>query len=103
MFATSLMNGLGLSKGAVYDGFPMLHHIFDLPSLMSAMTNGFQVDPRRWPLKDGYPAIASKRAQVLTYSMAHFMVSTLDLMKYDSIRNCLSNPLGYIRAHGLTV
>jgi hypothetical protein len=77
VFATSLMNGLGLSKGAVIDGFPMLHHIFDLPSLISAKTNGFRVDPRRWPLKDGYPAIASKRAQTLTYSEAHFMASIL--------------------------
>jgi hypothetical protein len=81
VFATSLMSGLGLSKGAVFDGFPMLHPIFELPSLISAKTNGYRVDPRRWPLKDGYPAVASKRAQVLTYSLAHFMVSTSDLMK----------------------
>lgn len=75
VFATSLMNGLGLSKGAVFDGFPMLHPIFEHPTLMSAKANHYRVDPRAWPLKDGYPAIASKRAQTLTYSLAHFMVS----------------------------
>jgi hypothetical protein len=55
--------------------------------LISAKAEGFPVDPRRWPLKDGHPAVASKRAQVLTYSLAHFMVSTSDIMKYVRIRS----------------
>ena len=76
VFAMSLMNGLGLSKGAVVNGFPMLHHIFEQPTILSALNHGLRVDPRRWPLKDRYPAIASKRAQVLTYSLSHFMVRT---------------------------
>lgn len=79
VFATSLMNGLGLSKGAIVDGFPMLHHIFDQPTILSALNHGLRVDPRRWPLKDRYPAIASKRAQVLTYSLSHFMVRSTHL------------------------
>jgi hypothetical protein len=78
VFATSLMNELGLSRGAVSDGFPMLHHtIFEQPTILSAMSNGLWVDARQWPLKDKYPAIASKRTQVLTYSLFHFMVSLI--------------------------
>jgi hypothetical protein len=72
--ATSLMNPLGLSRAAVKDGFPMLLKIFMQPNIASAMQLGFQVDVRNWPLKDGYPAVASKRTQVLTYSLNHFMV-----------------------------
>ena len=74
VFATSLMNGLGLSKGAISDGFPMLHAIFHQPSILSAMNDGFRINLRRWLLKDHYLAIVSKRAQVLTYSFSHFMV-----------------------------
>ena len=74
VFATSLMNGLGLSKGALVDGFPMLNPIFKEPSILSAMNKGFNINPRKWPIKDSYPAIASKRAQVLTYSFSYFMV-----------------------------
>jgi hypothetical protein len=78
VFATSLMRELGLSLGAITDGFPMLHHkIFNQPSILSAMKTGFSVDPRAWPMKNKYPAIASKRAQVLTYSLSHFMVSPI--------------------------
>ena len=75
MLATGLMNPLGLSKGVIKDGFPTLHNIFVHFTIASAMKQGLDVDPRAWPLKDGYPAIASKRAQILTYSLAHFMVS----------------------------
>jgi hypothetical protein len=78
VFATSLMNELGLSRGAVTDGFPMLHHtIFEQPTILSAMKSGFRVDARVWPMKNKYPAIASKRTQVLTYSLSHFMVSLI--------------------------
>lgn len=76
VLATSLMNPLGLSMGVIKDGFPMLHKIFRQPTIMSAMKHGFEINPRKWPTKDGHPAIASKRAQVLTYSVEHFMVST---------------------------
>jgi hypothetical protein len=69
------MHRLGLSKGALYDGFPMLHSIiFEQPTILSAMNCGFRIDPQTWPLKDTYPSIASKRAQVLTYSENHFLV-----------------------------
>jgi hypothetical protein len=73
--ATSLMNPLGLSRAVVRDGFPMLHKTFTQPAISSAMERGFQVDKRVWPMKGGFPAIASKRAQILTYSLGHFMVS----------------------------
>ena len=87
-FATSLMNGLGLSRGAVSDGFPMLHAgIFEQPTIISAMKKDFVVDPRRWPLKDKYPAVASKRTQTLTYSLTHFMVSIVGL--YFETLSCL--------------
>jgi hypothetical protein len=75
VLATSLMNPLGLSRGVVKDGFPMLHKVFVQPTVSLAMRRGLEVDARAWPLKDGYPAIASKRAQILTYSLEHFMVS----------------------------
>jgi hypothetical protein len=75
VFATSLMHPLGLSKGALKDGFPMLLPLFSQPTILSAMNNGFKIDARKWPLKGRYPAIASKRAQVLTYSMNHFLAS----------------------------
>ena len=75
VLATGLMNPLGLSKGVIKDGFPTLHNIFVHFTIASAMKQGLDVDPRAWPLKDGYPTIASKRAQILTYLLAHFMVS----------------------------
>jgi hypothetical protein len=75
VFATSLMDQLGLSKGALVDGFPMLHAgLFHQPSMMSARVNKFYVDARTWPKYKGYPAIASKKAQIYTYSLSHFMV-----------------------------
>jgi hypothetical protein len=74
VLATSLMNPLGLSRAAVKDGFPMLMKIFKQPTIASAMLHGAEIDVREWPVKDGYPAIASRRTQELTYSPEHFMV-----------------------------
>jgi len=80
VLATSLMDPLGLSKGATRDGFPMLHcsksrNVFTQPTISSAMKHGFEVDTRYWPVKGGRPATASRRAQILTYSLGHYMVS----------------------------
>jgi len=75
VFATSLMNGLGLSRGALKDGFPVLLDTFEHPSILVSKAHGFKIDPKRWPLKNGFPAIASKKAQILTYSDTHFLVS----------------------------
>jgi hypothetical protein len=75
VFATSLMHPLGLSRGAIFDGFPMLHNIFEQPTILSAMNNSFRIDARKWPLTNSYPAIASKKAQIFSYSLSHFMVS----------------------------
>ena len=75
VLATSLMNRLGLSAGIMKDGYPMLHQVFKQPTIRMAMAHGFEMKPQEWPLKDGYPAIASRRAQTLTYSLEHFMVS----------------------------
>src|SRR6266702_609790 len=77
VFATSLMHPLGLSKGALKDGFPMLLPLFEQPTIHSAMDHGHKINPCKWPLKDQYPAIASRRAQVLTYSIRHFLVSSI--------------------------
>jgi hypothetical protein len=74
VFATSLMNRLGLSRGAVVDGFPMLLKLFKQPTISSAMKDGFDIDARQWPVVKMYPAIASMRTQELTYSMSHFLV-----------------------------
>lgn len=76
VFATTFMNPLGLSRAAVSDGFPMLYNIFHQPSILSAMSFKFAVDPSKWPLTKGYPAIASKKAQIFYYSLSHFMVSS---------------------------
>lgn len=74
VFATSVMSTLCISRSAVADGFPMLWKVFKQPNVTFATRFGLNVDPHKWPMKDGYPAIASKRAQVLTYSLPHFMV-----------------------------
>jgi len=68
------MHPLGLSRGALTDGFPMLLNPFQQPAIFLAAQNGFKIDPSAWPLKNGYPAVASKKAQVLTYSINHFFV-----------------------------
>ena len=47
VFATSLMHPLGLSRGAIFDGFPMLHNIFEQPTILSAMNLGFRIDARK--------------------------------------------------------
>jgi hypothetical protein len=91
VFATTLMNQLGLSRGALTDGFPMLHEIFIKPTIVSAMRNNLRVDARLWPLHNGYPAIASKKSQIYWYSLSHFMVRVV---------SCLSihiSPLGHQR------
>jgi hypothetical protein len=75
VLATSLMNPLGLSRGLTKDGFPMLLKVFVQPTILNARKHGLEIDPREWPLKDEHPAIASRRAQILTYSLEHFMVS----------------------------
>ena len=71
------MGPLNLSRSAVADGFPIMSKVFRQDNLVLAMKHGLEIDPRKWPTtKDGYPAIASKRSQVLTYSVQHFMVRT---------------------------
>ena len=74
ILATSLMNPLYLSRAVIKDGFPMLCKVFIQSMISSAMKHGFEIDRRDWPLKDGYPAIALRRAQILTYSLDYFMV-----------------------------
>lgn len=77
VFATSLMNGLGLSRGSLKDGFPVLLDTFEHPLIMVAREHGFKVDLKHWPLKSGFPAVASRKAQVLTYLDAHYLVSVI--------------------------
>jgi hypothetical protein len=78
VLATSLMNPLGLSRGLIKDGFPHLNDvIFQRTGIHSAMVNGFEIKPQNWPMKGLYPAVASKRTQIRTYSLDHFMVSPL--------------------------
>ena len=80
VLAATLMHPLGLSKGIIEDGFPVLLRLFEKPTILSATKHGFKIDPQKWPLKDQYPAVASKRAQILTYSVAHFMVRFLHFL-----------------------
>ena len=75
VLSTSLMHPLGLSRGVLQDGFPILLRGFEQPSIFLAKEHGFRISPAAWPLKNGYPAVASKRAQILTYSESHFLVS----------------------------
>ncbi|KAH8980399.1 hypothetical protein EDB86DRAFT_2835364 [Lactarius hatsudake] len=78
----TLMKPLGLSQGLIKDGFPMLFPVFKEKNILEAMKRGFQVDERKWPLKNGHPAIASRKAQEVTYSVQHFhrtpRLSTVD-------------------------
>jgi hypothetical protein len=75
VFTTSLMAPLGLSSSAIADGFPMLGPVFMQPSILSAMNSGYELNPKAWPEKDGYPAVSSKKCQIFSYSLPHFMVS----------------------------
>src|SRR6266571_5945657 len=99
VFATSLMHPLGLSKGALKDGFPMLLPLFEQRMIPLAMDHGFNIDPRKWPLKDGYPAIASKRAQVLTYSIKHFLVSSTSFIVTSTVRHMVYLSFSKCAAH----
>ena len=48
-------------------------------TIREAMDIDLDFDARTWPTKDGSPAVASKRAQTLTYDIEHFLVSCLKL------------------------
>lgn len=74
VLATSLMRPLGLSRGALMDGFPTLNNHFQQPTISLALRNGLLINPATWPLKDGYPAVASKKSQIVTYSLNYFLV-----------------------------
>jgi hypothetical protein len=82
VLATSLMRPLGLSRGALVDGFPMLLNPFQHPEIYLASQHGFQISTKRWPLKAGFPAVASKKAQVLTYSINHFLVRLFQALSF---------------------
>ncbi len=97
VFATSLMHPLGLSRATLIDGFPMLLNPFHHPTIFLAAKNGFKIDPSAWPLKHGHPAVASKRAQVLTYSINHFFVRLfLSFFLFNSIPISLSYPFSLL-------
>ncbi len=73
------MHPLGLSRGVLKDGFPVLLDLFDQPNITTAIWHRFNINPLKWPLKDGYPAIASIKAQIITYSINHFFVCVVSL------------------------
>jgi len=56
------MHPLGLSRGVLKDGFPVLLDLFVQPTISVAIKHGFNINPSKWPLKDGHPAIASMKA-----------------------------------------
>jgi hypothetical protein len=97
-FATSLMNPLGLSRGVLKDGFPTLLPLFEQPTMQLAKMHGFRIRPSAWPRKKGYPAMASKRAQVLTYSMEHFLVST-SIALYGRMWEGVLSPHIHVNSH----
>jgi len=84
VLATSLMKPLGLSQGALTDGFPMLINPFKQPTIFLASQNGYEINRAAWPPKDGFPAVASKRAQVLSYSLNHFLVRLSLFLSFPS-------------------
>ena len=84
VLATSLMHPLGLSRGILKDGSPVLMPSFEQRSIIDAVKTGFKIDPERWPVKKGYPAVASKRCQELTYNEKHFQVSIIRLTGYET-------------------
>lgn len=88
VLSTSLMHPLWLSRGIIDQGMPSLSSILS-PVLQS--TNVPVIDTSMWPDGGGgrFPAIASKRAQILTYGEAHYAVrvnlfnlSFLDIATY---------------------
>lgn len=55
------------STGIYYqNSFQMLLPLFKQGDICSATTNRFQIDAQKWPTKNHFPAVASKRAQILT-------------------------------------
>jgi len=82
VLAISLMHPLGLSRGILKDSFPVILDIFKHPTITMAMRFGFNIKPFKWPLKDGYPAIASIKAQVITYLINYFLVHIISLYHY---------------------
>ncbi len=77
VLATSLIHPLSLSRATLTDGFPMLLNPFQYPTVFLAIQNSLKIDPSAWPLKNGYPAVTSRKAQIFTYSLNHFFVSLL--------------------------
>lgn len=73
VLSTSLMHPLWLSRGIIDQGMPSLSPILS-PVLQS--TNVPVIDSSIWPDGGGgrFPAIASKRAQILTYGEGHYAV-----------------------------
>lgn len=54
----------------------MFLRVFEQHTIGLAMKNGLRIDPRLWPTSsDGHPNVASKKAQIYSYSLAHFHVS----------------------------
>ena len=98
VLATSLMHPLGLSRGTLKDGYPTLINPFQHPTVFLASRSSYQINPAAWPLKDGFPAVASKRAQVLSYSLTHFLVYLI----LSPSRLIISSPIAYHPFLGLS-
>jgi hypothetical protein len=74
VITTQLMTPFGLKRSLIENGLPCIVKALDFDQSLSQY---FTHNPAMWPLTDrGEPAIASKRAQTLTYGDDHFMVSS---------------------------
>jgi hypothetical protein len=74
----------------------MLADIFNHRSLFLALSSGFVVEPSKWPVKDKYPAVASKKTQVVTYGLPHFMVRLSFHGLYELFCLCTTRVCGLI-------
>jgi hypothetical protein len=78
VLSRGVMHPLFISRGIIDQGMPTFKQIYGQSVTVSASDPLFFKE-NQWPLaKDmKYPAIASKRGQILTYGEPHYLVSTL--------------------------
>jgi hypothetical protein len=89
VLSNDLMRPLSISRGIIDHGMPTFKPIYGSSATVS-LSNPLVFRTHEWPLaKDKkYPAMASKRGQILTYGEPHYLVST-------PLSSCC--PIPYIR------
>jgi hypothetical protein len=78
VIATSLMGPLWLSHSLFNDGLPTISR--DIIKIISGDTIEILIQTHLWPIKGKLkiPAIASKKSQIITYGLDHYIISPLN-------------------------